>query len=107
MADITAPAPSQAWDAFKALAPSIGQSLVMVVGLLVAVGTGYWVAKPEPVKISLPAADPPKPVPMVAIDDLSHLLAPYGDKLDGLRKLIDERIPAPTPRKAPSRVAPK
>ncbi len=113
MADTTAPAmPSPMWDTLKALAPSIGQSLVMIVGLLVAVGTTYLVAKPVVEHKVIEAADKPKPTPIDETATLDHLLGIHASKLSGdikteiaaLRALIDERIPAPAPKVAPSRV---
>ncbi len=112
MADVAAsPAPSPMWEAIKAMAPSIGQSLVMIVGLLVAIGTTYLVAKPTEHKV-IEAADKPKPGPIETTETLDHLLGIHASKLSGdikaeiaaLRALIDERIPAPAPKVAPSRV---
>lgn len=107
MADTAAPAPSPMWDTLKALAPSIGQSLVMIVGLLVAVGTTYLVAKPAPPHLVIQAADKPKPVPIDETATLDHLLGVHASKISGeiaaLRAMIEERFPAPVARAAPSK----
>ncbi len=110
MADTTAPAvPSPMWDTLKALAPSIGQSLVMLVGLLVAVGTTYLVAKPAAEHKVIEAADKPRQSPIDETATLDHLLGIHASKISGeiaaLRNLIEQRFPSPPePRVAPSKV---
>ena len=94
-------APANKWTFLTGLATA---ALPLVTALVIGgggvLGFQHITKKPEPI----PAADPPRPVPMVAIADLEHMLAPYGDKLEALRKLVEERIPAPAPRMAPSKV---
>ncbi len=116
MADVAAsPAPSPMWDAIKAMAPSIGQSLVMIVGLLVAIGTTYLVAKPAAEHKVIEAADKDskaRPTPIDETATLDHLLGIHADKISGeiaaLRILIEQRFPnPPEPRVAPSRVRTK
>ncbi len=110
MADTTAAAvPSPMWDTLKALAPSIGQSLVMIVGLLVAIGTTYLVAKPVVEHKVIEAADKPKPTPIDETATLDHLLGIHASKISGeiaaLRAEIEKHYEVPAqPRVAPSKV---
>ncbi len=110
MADTTVPAaPSPMWEAIKAMAPSIGQSLVMLVGLLVAVGTTYLVAKPAAEHKVIEAADKPRPSPIDETATLDHLLGIHASKISGeiaaLRAEIEKHYEVPPqPRVAPSKV---
>lgn len=110
MADAAAPAaPSPIWDTLKAYAPSLGQCLVLVTGLIVG-ATGTWIAKPSPPHMVIAAADPPRPTPIACAQEL-HDLDLKGSAIRTdlalLRELIEARIPAPTPRVAPSKVRAK
>ncbi len=75
----------------------------MIVGLLVAVGTTYLVAKPAAEHKVILAADPPKPVPMVAVGDVDNLLNVHGEKLTAdlkaaVKQALDDKFPAPAPK---------
>lgn len=106
MADPSAPVANR-WTfyttAFTSLIAALPVIAALVLGSAGTVGYQKLTKAPEPIR----AADPPRPVPMVAIGDLENLLAPYGAKLDELAKRIDERYPkAPEPKAAPSKVRP-
>ncbi len=76
--------------------------------LVATFGTG-WAAnhylRPDPKPIL--AADPPRPTPIACAQEL-HDLDTKGSAIRAdlaiLRQLIDERIPASTPRAAPSKL---
>jgi hypothetical protein len=75
MTDAPAPSPiAPYWDLLKSMAPSLGQCLVLIVtfatGVLTTVATQY-AARPH---IVIPAADPPRPVPMVSASDVDNIV---------------------------------
>lgn len=100
MADTTAavPAPSPIIDLLKAYAPSLGQCLVLLTGLVVGVGTTLWVNKP---KLSLPVAmaDQPRPSTIVSVSDVDHIVAERCNSIGGKLDDILTRLPA-APKKA-------
>ncbi len=92
--------------------PAIGTCLTLIVGGLVTWGGLAVKAHYDAPHLVITAADPPKPTPIESTATLDHLLGIHADKLSGdikaeiaaLRVLIDERIPAPASKVAPSRV---
>lgn len=93
MTDTAAPAPSPIVEVLKAYAPSLGQCLVLVTGLLVGTATTLWINKP---KLSLPIAAPdlPRPSTIVSVSDVDHIVA---ERCNGITKQLDtvlERLPA-------------
>lgn len=96
MADTKAPANLYSW--LTSLSPAV-IAVATALTAFIAGGATAWVAKPEPAKIAVPAADPPKPTPVVSVVGVTDLIKTHCTevqwKLDRLLERTEPKTPAP------------